>query len=265
MDVLDGFASIDNGRLYYEVAGEGPALVLIPGFGVDRRMWDDQVGPLSERYRVVRYDPRGFGLSSAPDGPYFPPDDLQALLDHLDIGQAHILGLSRGGGTAIDFVLSHPDRALSLIMVDAILGGHRWQGRFGDDVRTTWALAETAPLDAVREHWLSLPLFETALRQPALAARVRTMVYDYSGWHWRNDDPDIRLRPPAAKRLADVRVPTLVVVGELDLPDFHQVADVVAQGVPGAQKVVLLGVGHMASMEDPAQFNALVLDFLASV
>ena len=263
MESIQGFAPVEDGQLYYEVEGEGPPLVLVHGFSLDTRMWDDQWAAFAGRHRVIRYDARGFGRSSVPVGPYTPVEDQAALQDHLGVARAHVLGLSRGGGIVIDFALAYPERTLSLVAADAILHGHAWH-TFGYDLARVWGLGKEAPLDVVKETWLSLPLLASAMERPDLAARLRVMVADYSGWHWLNRDQGRAVRPHAAERLAEIHVPTLILNGEHDLPDFHAVAERLAQGIPDAQRVVLPGVGHMSNMEDPAAFNRVVLDFLAT-
>lgn len=106
MQARTGFAAVNGIRLYYEVAGSGRPLVLIHGMSLDTRMWDDQFEPLAQHYRVVRYDARGFGKSALQTGrSYAHTDDLKALLEYLDIEHAFIVGLSMGGGIAIDFAL----------------------------------------------------------------------------------------------------------------------------------------------------------------
>src|SRR5262249_42881949 len=112
-------------RLVYEVAGDGPrepAVVLIHGFGLDMRMWDSQIGPLTARCGVVRYDCRGFGASGPfdPGVPYTHAGDLVALLDHLGIGDAVLAGLSFGGRVALQAALAAPDRVRGLALLDAV-------------------------------------------------------------------------------------------------------------------------------------------------
>src|SRR5689334_19941744 len=119
MDMLSGTAEVNHTRLYYEVAGSGPPLVLIHGFDLDTRMWDDQFEVFAQHYRVVRYDVRGFGKSARPTEPYAHEEDLKALLDYLGIAQAHIVGMSMGGGIAIDFTLTYPEMTRTLILVDS--------------------------------------------------------------------------------------------------------------------------------------------------
>src|SRR6185436_13829592 len=91
-----GFAAINGGRLYWEAAGEGEPLVFIHGFTLDTRMWDDQWDVFAARYRVIRYDVRGFGQSTVPDGPFSHQDDLRALMDYLGVDRFHLVGLSMG-------------------------------------------------------------------------------------------------------------------------------------------------------------------------
>ena len=92
------------------------------------------------------------------------------------------------------------------------------------------------------------------------------MLAEYSGWHFVHDNPAVDLDPPANGRLAEIHAPTLVVVGDRDLPFYNRlIADRLAQAIPGARQVVIPGAGHMANMEEPAAFNRAVLDFLASL
>ena len=103
-----GLAEVNGARLYYEASGKGPAVVLVHGGLVDSRMWDAQMKPLSKRFRVVRYDIRGYGRSPAPTVEYYPHEDLRALLDYLKIERATVVGLSLGGfgymGAALAYV-----------------------------------------------------------------------------------------------------------------------------------------------------------------
>src|SRR6185312_402648 len=115
-------------RLVYEEAGDGPAVVLIHGFGLDMRMWDPQIGPLAARFRVVRYDCRGFGSSGPfdPGVPYSHADDLLALLDHLGIARAALIGLSFGGRVVMQTALAAPERVAGLALLDAVVDGVPW-------------------------------------------------------------------------------------------------------------------------------------------
>jgi pimeloyl-ACP methyl ester carboxylesterase len=185
MDVQQGFAEVNGTRLYYEVAGAGEPIVLIHGFTIDARMWDDQFAPFAAHHRVVRYDMRGFGRSAPMDNaPYAHTDDLAALLTHLTVTRAAIVGLSMGGGVAVDFALAYPAMTGALIPVDAALGGHRWSEAWNRQVGPIGKAARADGIDAAKMRWLGLPLFAPACEQPAVGARLAAMVADYSGAHW---------------------------------------------------------------------------------
>lgn len=260
MQAYTGFAQVNDTRLYYEVAGSGQPLALLHGFSLDTRMWDDQFEAFAQHYQVVRYDLRGFGQSARPaSDPYTHPDDLKALLQSLKIDPAHIVGLSLGGGIAIDFALTYPEATRSLITIDGTLGGYRWAKDWGGPRAT----AQSAGVAAAREVWLDDELFIPANELPPMAARLRQMMMTYSGWHWLNRDPGRWLQPPAIEQLEQIRAPTLAIVGERDLPDFHAIADTLQQRIPWARKVVVPGAGHLANMEAPEQVNEVILNFLA--
>lgn len=265
MKPQDAFAEVNGTRLYYEVAGSGHPLVLIHGFTLDTRMWDEQFEAFAQRYRVIRYDARGFGKSANPSGEsYAAADDLRALLEHLGVERAHILGLSMGGAYAVDFALCYPEATSSLIAVDSVLGGYQWQ-EWGPTLASVFSAARESGVQAAKEVWLNSPLLAPALEKPDVAARLRQIVSGYSGWHFVNENPFPALDPPAIQRLGEITAPTLVIVGERDLPDFHAIADILGQRIPNTRRTVLPVVGHMSNMEDPDGFNEAVLSFLPSI
>ena len=118
--------SVPGGSLYYEDCGRGPVVVLIHGGNTDRRMWDAEFDGFSQRFRVVRYDVRGFGRSRGRAVPYASHEDLKALLDSLGVARADLVGLSLGGRIAIDFALQHPDRVRRLVLAGPGLSGFPW-------------------------------------------------------------------------------------------------------------------------------------------
>src|SRR5437588_135834 len=151
MQARAGFADVSGTRLYYEVAGAGRPLVLIHGFSLDSRLWDDQFAAFTRRHLVLRYDLRGFGRSAPPGGePYAHADDLRALLEHLGVGPVVLLGLSLGGGIAIDFALEHLDLTGALIPVDAMLGGYRMSEAWDASVRPIWRRGRAGRIPGAR-------------------------------------------------------------------------------------------------------------------
>lgn len=260
------FVETNGTHLYYEEAGAGTAVVLIHGFTLDTRMWDDQFLALAQHFRVIRYDLRGFGRSALPtDEPYSHVEDLLGLLDHLGIEQAALVALSKGGGVALDFVLSHPQRTRGLVLIDTILGGHAWSAQGSARDALVWQEARRGGIPAAKASWLAHPLFAPAMRQPEVAARLTQIVDDYSGWHFVSRNPEQHAQSPAIGRLHELTIPLLVIVGEHDLPDFLHIAAAIGQHAPDARTLVVPGAGHMANMEAPELVNGALLEFLLSM
>ena len=263
MPSLGSYIPVADGELYIEVIGAGSPVVLIHGFGLDHRMWDHEAERLTPRHLVVRYDLRGFGKSSLPTGPFSHASDLRAMLAHLGISGAHLVGLSLGGGIAIDFALLHPEIVRSLVLVDSFISGFLWKAD-SDVMRAPWRIGRLKGIEAARATWLASPTFAPALARPRAARRLREMVADYSGWHWVNHDPHQPPDPPAIARLREIRAETLILIGELDLADFRDIAKRLEREIPRARRVVLPGVGHMSNLEEPDAFADTLAGFLDS-
>ncbi len=256
------FACADGGRLHYEVAGSGEPVVLVHGFSLDRAFWDPQWQALAARYRVIRYDLRGYGGSTLPTGPYSHVADLEALLAALEARPAHVVGLSMGGAVALGLALDVPRAVRSLTLVDSVLDGHRMSDDWGQRWRAVVAAGRAGDIDEARRLWSAHELFAPARNRPAAAVALAAMLARYSGWHWAEKDPVLAAATPAIARLGAVQVPTLVVVGEHDLPDFHGIAERLAAGIPGARLEVVADAGHLPNLEAPAAFNAVLLAHL---
>lgn len=263
MGVRSGYLDVNGARLYYEEAGAGETAVLLHGFSLDARCWDGQFEPLARRYRVVRYDLRGFGRSSVPHGvPYSHAGDLGELLDRLGIEMPVLMGLSMGGGLAVDFALSHPRDVRALVLLDSTVGGYRWTDGESSHYREVIRRAREDSIESGRQHWLRDPMFAESMERPEVPALFTEMVAAYSGWHWLNHDPEQSPEPRALGRLSEIRAPALVVVGELDVPDMQGMAEALERGILGARKAVIRGAGHLCGMESPQALNRLVLEFL---
>jgi pimeloyl-ACP methyl ester carboxylesterase len=270
-----GFLDVPGGQLYYTVTGSGHPLVLIHAGVADHHMWDAQVPAFAERYRVIRYDLRGSGQTRTEAVSFSNRADLAALLGHLGVTQAHVVGLSRGGQIAVDFTLDHPAIVTALVAVAAGLSGYRHEPTEADAA----TLAMFAEIDAAeaagdfaRLNDLEVRLWVDGPGQPPtrVPAAIREQVRQMNGAYYNNaaggaEPQPVPLDPPAAERLAEIRVPALVIVGDLDTPAAQRSADLLAAGIPSARKEVFAGVAHMVNMEQPERFTALVLEFLENV
>ena len=256
-----GFAEVNGTRLYYEAAGEGPAVVLVHGGLVDHRLWDDQMKPLSRRFRVVRYDLRGYGKSAAPAGQFWPTEDLRALLDFLGIERATVVGLSLGGIAAADFAFEHPERVERLVFVGAGLRGDR-QPPDEKSMAAYRALTSGGP-EKYFETFLKADLLAGLRERPQARERMRTMMLDnYKALSYIRAGLAQSPEPPTIERLGRINFPTLVVVGSLDSKNLLNIADTLAANIPGARKVTIPGASHHPPVETPQEFNRALLDFL---
>ncbi len=262
-----GFADVNGARLYYKVSGEGHPLLLLHAGVADSRMWDDQFSVFAQHYNVIRYDLRGFGQSAMPPGLFSSHEDVAGLLNFLNVEKAYVIGQSFGGYIAIDFTLAYPE------MVDAlVLGAPNVSGyELSEEVERFCAEEEEAldrgDLAAATElnlrMWVDGPNRTPDQVNPAVRERVREMQLHAFSLSTPEDVEEQPLTPPAIMRLAEIQVPTLIIVGDQDVPDFLKISDILAAGITGAKKVVIPGVAHLPNMEKPKEFNRIVLDFLS--
>ncbi|MBI1851445.1 MAG: alpha/beta hydrolase [Planctomycetes bacterium] len=250
--------------LAYDVAGKGEPVVLIHGGQLDRRMWDDQFTRYASRFQVVRYDVRGYGKSPAPLEPYSDVDDLRDLLDDLKIETANLVGLSLGGRIAIDFAIQYPKRVRSIVLAGPGVSGLRHESDDVDDA-AMWEIIQAIRDGEVErgiEAWLATGYMKPAMENPALAARLRQISMEDAHCWLANPILARPLKPRANERLGEIHCPTLIVVGDRDVPSIHENVKRLMESVANAKKVVIAGAGHMVNMEKPAEFDAAVLPFL---
>ncbi len=258
-----GFANVNNTKLYYESLGSGDPIVFVHGFGLDTRTWDEQFATFARRYRVIRYNMRGFGKSALPTTEcYSHVQDLKALLDYLGISHFTLVGHSRGGRFAIEFALTFKECLAKLVIADAVPDGFIANKNLPLNSNDITTIARTKGIQAAREAWFSHPLFHSVKSNPQLSKRIWQMILDYSGWHWVNDDPGLIGAPDAAQCLPEIDIPTLIIVGENDLDDFLKASDLLKNSIQNSTKVIIPGAGHMSPMEDPSFFNYAVQKFL---
>jgi pimeloyl-ACP methyl ester carboxylesterase len=240
--------------------------VLIHEGLADSRMYDDQFDVLARSCRVVRYDLHGFGRSGMPVRAYSHHGALRDLLDHLRIERAAILGMSQGGAVAIDFALTYPAMVNALLLVASGLGGYppgEETVRLAAPIREAFQAGDfVRGIDLSVRFWVDGPRRQPEEVDPGVRERFRALYTDVlrrSREGGRAADP---LDPPAVGRLNEIAVPTLIVVGDGDVPGVLAGADLLAGTIRGARKVVLPRVAHLLNLELPEELNRLILDFL---
>ncbi len=269
-----GMAEVNGVQLYYEVAGTGKPVVFSHASIADARMWDDQLNAFAQRYRVIRFDHRGMGRSSMAPGPFALREDIYGLMRFLGMERAALIGCSMGGAAALDCTLAYPDAVAALALVDAGMSGRQYIDE--EEKAQTQALEgpieeaiERGDLDAANELeielWVDGPRRRPDQVNPAVREKVREMnltnLKRAKEFEQGQSQP---LNPPAAGRLGEVRCPTLVLVGDEDVPMELKTAELLVAGIPGARSAVIHDAAHLPNMEKPEEFNRIVLDFLAT-
>lgn len=261
-----------GGPLYYEVAGEGHPLLLVHAGIADHRMWDDQWDLYSRRYRIIRYDTRGYGGTPILDREYNNRQDIYDLLSHLGVDKTYIVGVSRGGQIATDVTLEHPEMVDGLVLVGAGIGGFTEGPEPTPEELRAFEEMEEAE---TKEEWervadIDVRVWVDGFGRPGgrgderVREKVRQMCIETYRRPQGSGQPVV-LDPPAAGRLGEIKVPTLVMVGEYDVSNAQVSADKLARDIPGARKVVIEGTAHVPNMERPEEFDRLVLDFLRGI
>ncbi|MBN2366854.1 MAG: alpha/beta hydrolase [Calditrichaeota bacterium] len=274
-EIQTGFAEVNGTTLYYEAAGMGEPIVFVHGNFGDRRHWDFQFGPLSQQFRVMRYDVRGYGKSALPNKyeMYYDRDDLAGLMDFLKIEKAHICGLSMGSGIIVDFALHYPERCLSLIPVGP------WAMGYGDDGYRTPAsdsfnilfgkvyekLLNQGPKAATDHWWAGDHPFAKTIRSQATLDSLLKMGYEYSYWGFLNENKRSFTSPPAIGRLNEIHLPTLIVTAEYDFEPCLEIADIMEREIAGSKKISVKDAGHIMNMDKPEEFNAEIIKFINSL
>ena len=259
----------DGVALHYVEEGAGEPMVLLHGHTLDLRVWDEPA-PLwaAAGYRVIRYDQRGHGRSASPPAGYRFGDhaaDLAALLRALDAAPAHVVGLSKGGGIALELALREPALVRSLSLVGPLVPDHPLSPELLDSFRRfARAIRAYGVERAVHAGWLQHPLIASAHELPAARQRVEAMLLEFPAGEYFATARDQADRDwKVVDRLPEIAVPTLVVSGERDVPDFAAMARLVTERVPGCRLEVVPGCGHLVPLERGAETARLVLEHLS--
>ncbi len=256
-----------NPKLFYEKKGTGEFVVLIHGFTLDCRMWDDQFELLSKSYHAIRYDLRGHGKSEGVSEDFNQAEDLKGLFETLKIDRAHIVGLSLGGNIATTFVIEYPEMVRSLVLVDSPITFNPSQELFKRLLNYITKGVNEGLAPALKD-WLADPLFAPARKNPNTRRRLEEIILGGHAAHGQNayflkSENSIAPKTPNEEKLNVINVPTLVIVGELDIAKFQEDADILSSRIKGAKKVIIKNAGHMCNMENPDEFNEVLLSFLA--
>jgi 3-oxoadipate enol-lactonase len=254
--------AVQGGSVFCEVVGTGSPLVLSHDALLHRETWDAQFTSLSDAHRVVRWDRRGYGSSASPTAEYSSVDDLGCVVEAAADGSAVLVGCSYGSLLSLHCALDRPDLVSALVLVGPIVSGldltEHFFSRGG-----LWSSDYVAP-DVQIPYWSEIDRWLVAAQNTSARKRVADLLTANP----HNLEPNVSLerspQPAALPRLGDVAVPTLIIVGEHDIPDVHAHAGALQAGIRNAQRLVLAGSGHLPQLEVPGAFNRAVRDFLAT-
>jgi pimeloyl-ACP methyl ester carboxylesterase len=256
--------------LYYETAGKGIPLILAHAAFLDSGMFDAIWEQLAKHFHVIRYDMRGFGKSSPITGPISRRNDLDRLLTHLDVTQAHLVGCSLSGEIGLDLALEQPHRFKSLSLVGSTPSGFQLQGEPPRHILEMVAALQSGNFDLANDLQIRIYLdgeyreagqVDSTFRKNAL--EMNRIPVAQNTFFISDMQPANPLNPPAITRLESVICPTWIVAGALDHSEVLRAADEMVKRIPDARKTIIESTGHVPSYEQPDTFVKLLMDFLS--
>src|SRR6266849_4257359 len=240
-------ADINGARIHYRREGAGFPILMFHAGIADSRMWQPQADEFAKEFDVIRPDMRGFGDSELPPRRWSPVGDVIAL--------------------TVELALDHPARISKLVLVGPSVSGANFGKRYPE------LFAEVRAADEAKDHKAlneaEARLFLDGPRRPPghVGGELRELFLDMNGRTMNNDfesAPMEELEPPAAGRLSEITAPTLVVVGDEDIPPVLDNVELVMDSIKGARKAVIHDAAHLPNLEHPEEFNRIVLEFLRS-
>jgi 3-oxoadipate enol-lactonase len=262
------FITVSGASIWAEAAGTGPAVVFLHAGVADSRMWEAEFNTLQATHRVVRLDLRGFGRSQLVPERFSFHGDVAAVMESLHVDRATLVGCSFGSNVALDVALAYPERVEALVLVSPSLG----DGNDSPEIRAFGEREEAAlgrgDLDGATEENLRMWVDGPHRAPGEVDPDVRRLVGMMQRQAFENPTPDgvrlDRVIPPARVRLAEIKVPTLIVAGSLDLDHVLGVARRLKEGIRGSRLEVIEGTAHLPTLEEPRRWQALLVEFLNS-
>jgi 3-oxoadipate enol-lactonase len=246
-------------RLWAQCDGAGLPVVLLHGAGMDSRLWNAVVPRLVHRHLVIRYDARGLGRSTTPSEPFWDVDDLCAVLDHFGLDRAALVGLSMGGETALDFVLTHPGRVSTLTLIGTSVSGHEWP----HTAELSAYASARRERDPIRLADLELSIWASMGTAAPGGELIARMVTDNAQRRVASEHLAIYPEQDAISRLEHITAPTLVVHGDQDHPEVATIARRLVTAIAGAQLTVVPGADHYLPLRTPERLTDLLLTHLS--
>jgi 3-oxoadipate enol-lactonase len=263
-----GFAPINNTKLYFEMVGTGKPLLLLHSGITDHRMWAEQAEEFSRQFQVIMPDFRGYGRSDNPQEPFRHAQDMYDFVRYLGLKKVNIAGCSLGGKTAMEMAITHPEVVDHLILIAPGLAGYEYRDKetLAKDVILEEIInsgKKEEAVDMMLDVWLvGLSRGKSAVN-PATRELVRTMIID--NYDSVTDKfPETELDFSVISKLGEIIAPTLVMVGDCDLPDMQAISKLVSREIKGAKRQIISNAAHLPNLEQNRLFNQSVIDFLTT-
>ena len=255
-----GRVTVPDGELYFESTGEGEPLILIHAGFSDHRDWKYQIKDLGKKFNIIVYDQRGAGKSSVPTASFSPADDLKAIIDHLKLAKATLIGHSLGGTIALDFALQYPEKVSALILVAPGLNGHVWSDEYSEWFKTIWSLSQ--PTDMLQQA-MSAPFYRLAMANPNIKSEVEMIAKENLEKILTWKTLDIRwFFPEPLSKLKELKIPTFVIYGDEDSKDITQIVHALIENLPNVKTTEIQNADHLLNFEKPNELNTLIFRFL---
>ncbi len=270
------YATTDDGvKLWFEETGSGAPVVFVHEFAADHRSWEAQMRHFGQRHRCIAYSARGYPPSDVPDKPSSysqvrATDDILAVMDHLKIPAAHIVGLSMGGFATLHFGFRHPTRALSLVVAGVGYGAEKeQQAKFKSEVEVVAkSLLEEGMVAFAGKYAYGPTRVQFENKDPRGFAQFKKELGEHSALGSANTQLGVQGARPSLYDLVDrmraLTVPTLVLTGDEDWPCLAP-SLLLKREIPSAALAVIPNCGHTINLEDPDLFNRIVGDFIVQV
>jgi 3-oxoadipate enol-lactonase len=256
-----GYLDVGGSKSYYETRGSGPAIVLLHDGLLSSVTWDEIWEPLAAKHQAIRYDRRGYGRSALPTESYSSTEDLRKLLTHLKVQHAVIVGSSSGGALAIDFAIAHPQMVDGLFLIGPILHGLEFSEQFLERARRNNEPMAHDDVKAWARNWSQDRFLIAGANEAARQKIYEQLIANAEKLKKFDNALEEKLSPPASQRLAEIKAPTLILVGECDIADVNVHGDAIKAGIPGSTRESTKDAGHMIQLEKPSEVVKRIEDF----
>ncbi|MCA1296249.1 alpha/beta hydrolase [Paenibacillus sp. alder61] len=258
--------NMDGGHLFYQVSGEGDPVVLIHGNFNDHHIWNEQADSFAAHYKLVRYDLRGYGLSSTPNTSFSNIEDLKTLIDFLKLRNVTLVGSSMGGGIATDFTLTYPHLVKNLILVAPSINGipypkmMMWQGTKNFINLRLKGRKKAIDSFIANPYW---QYFFPSARKKEARTKLINNVSNPNNFCRFSPSLSVAVKPYAFHRLHEINIPTLIIISDQDHSFNKKSAETLHKNIKSSSKIILEDCGHLPFIEASNEFNQAVLDFLS--